>query len=88
MSGVPKDYVNDLMKGSSSTEIINEDFIRCLDDVSLFSFYETEPTGITGISSGLIVDKASAVLGKIRPAMNGLIADISPKSIKARGATL
>jgi hypothetical protein len=65
VSGVPKEYVHDLTKGSSSTEIINEDFVRFLDGVSLFSFYETLPMKIGGVSSGLIVDKHSAVLGRL-----------------------
>ncbi|KAB5566796.1 NACHT and WD domain protein, partial [Coniochaeta sp. 2T2.1] len=63
VSGVPKDYVHDLTKGASSTEVINEDFVRFIDDVSLFSFYESLPMKIGGVSSGLIVEKSSAVLG-------------------------
>lgn len=65
VSGVmsPRHYVNDLMTGSSSIQTINDDFGRIAHDMPIFSFYETLRTSI-GVTSSLIVDKSSAVLGK------------------------
>ncbi|OIW25313.1 hypothetical protein CONLIGDRAFT_622861 [Coniochaeta ligniaria NRRL 30616] len=75
VSGAPKDYVYDLTKGASSAEVINEDFVRFIDDISLFSFYETLPMKIGGVSSGLIVDKSSAVLGSKKERQNLMMAN-------------
>lgn len=55
--------MTDLTSGSTSTQTINEDFPQYTGQVSLFSFYETLPMSLGGISSGLVVDKNSAVLG-------------------------
>lgn len=56
-------YITDLMKGSTSAQLINEDFEKYASNLSVFSFYETLRMSI-GISSLLIVEKSSAVLGK------------------------
>lgn len=73
VSGVmsPRHYVNDLMTGSSSIQTINDDFGRIAHDMPIFSFYETLRTSI-GVTSSLIVDKSSAVLGKSHPLKNDL----------------
>lgn len=56
-----REYVKDLTTGSTSAYLINNDFARYVDDLTIYSFCETLPT-ISG-SSGLIVDKASSILG-------------------------
>lgn len=55
-------YITDLMTGSTSTQLINEDFGRYASELPVFSFYEILRTSL-GISSCVIVDKSSAVLG-------------------------
>ncbi|ROV92565.1 hypothetical protein VMCG_08917 [Cytospora schulzeri] len=64
VSGVlsQRHYITDLMTGSTSAQLINEDFGRYANDLPVFSFYETLRTSI-GISSCVIVDKSSAILG-------------------------
>lgn len=57
-----RDYINDLAKGSASSQAINEEFTRHAGDLEIYSFYETLPTSL-GVSSSLIVDRESAVLG-------------------------
>lgn len=54
-----KSYVNDLEKGSISTQFINDEFRNAYQDIHLWSFFETLPT--TGL--GMIVERESAVLG-------------------------
>jgi hypothetical protein len=56
-----REYIKDLTSGSASTQLINNDFARYAEDLTVYSFCETLPT-ITG-SSGLIVEKTSAILG-------------------------
>lgn len=65
VSGVlsPRHYITDLMTGSTSAQLINEDFGRCAGDLPVFSFYETLRMSL-GVTSCVIVDKSSAVLGK------------------------
>lgn len=58
----PRHYITDLMTGSTSVQLINEDFGRYARELPVFSFYETSRTNL-GISSSIIVDKSSAVLG-------------------------
>lgn len=58
-----REYIDDLTIGSKSTQLINEEFKSSLENLSVFSFYETLPTSI-GMSSTIIVDKDSAVLGE------------------------
>ncbi|KAI0015721.1 hypothetical protein F4780DRAFT_50133 [Xylariomycetidae sp. FL0641] len=60
VSGVlsPRQYVADLITGSTSAQLINEDFGKHAHDLPIFSFYET-----LRMSPGLIVAKHSAVLG-------------------------
>ncbi|KAI1501045.1 hypothetical protein F5X99DRAFT_418835 [Biscogniauxia marginata] len=48
----------DLMTGSTSAQLINEDFGKFAHDLPIFSFYETLPMSI-----GLIVQKHLAILG-------------------------
>ncbi|KAH9905950.1 NACHT and WD domain protein [Xylariomycetidae sp. FL2044] len=57
-----RDYIRDLTSGSISTQLINDEFWKCARDLHIFSFYETLPTRL-GISSSLIVEKDSAILG-------------------------
>lgn len=56
-------YIDDLTIGSKATQLINEEFASCIASLPIFSFYETLQTSI-GVSSTIIVDKDSAVLGK------------------------
>ena len=65
MSGImsSRHYISDIMTGSSSTQLINEDFGKYGSDLPIFSFYETLQMKL-GISSSLIVEKSSAILGK------------------------
>ena len=53
-----KAYVGDLVPGSMSIQLINDEFRNAYQSVQLWSFYETITT-----SMGLIVDKESAVIG-------------------------
>lgn len=64
VSGIlsPRRYITDLMTGSTSTQLINEDFARYASELPVFSFYETLRM-IIGVTSGMIVNKSSAVLG-------------------------
>lgn len=55
-------YLADLTTGSTSIELINEDFRKYADDLHIFSFFETLRMSL-GVTSGLIVEKESAVLG-------------------------
>lgn len=57
-------YVTDLLPGSTSAQLINEDFEKHAHDLPVFSFYETLRMSI-GVSSSVVVEKASAVLGKL-----------------------
>jgi len=60
-----REYVKDLTAGSTSTQLINDEFGKFAHELAIYSFYETLETKI-GVSSALIVDKTSAVLGKSR----------------------
>ncbi|KAK8013149.1 hypothetical protein PG991_009420 [Apiospora marii] len=64
MSGImsSRDYIRDLTSGSTSAGLINDSFGKVARDLPIFSFYETLHMSM-GISSGLIVGKASAILG-------------------------
>ncbi|KAK7997445.1 hypothetical protein PG989_005485 [Apiospora arundinis] len=57
-----RDYIRDLTSGSTSAQLINEDFGRCAHQLHIYSFYETLRTSL-GVSSTMIVEKDSAVLG-------------------------
>lgn len=59
----PRQYVNDIMTGSTSAQLINDAFEKQASELPVFSFYETLRMNL-GISSSLIVDKSSAVLGR------------------------
>lgn len=57
-----RDYVKDLTTGSSSAQLINEEFGKYAHDLPIFSFYETLRTNV-GLTSALVVKPDSAVLG-------------------------
>lgn len=68
VSGIPgisssKEYVKDLTVGSTSTKLINHEFGKFAHDLMIYSYYETQKTKL-GVTSGFIVDKESAVLGR------------------------
>ena len=58
-----RQYINDLFKGSSSIQIINDEFRMFADDLKIWTFYETLKTKLTATTSILVVDRDSAVLG-------------------------
>ncbi|KAI8623292.1 hypothetical protein F5Y19DRAFT_459069 [Xylariaceae sp. FL1651] len=58
-----RQYITDIFKGSPSLQIINDEFRAYTDKVQLWSFYETLKTKTSAVSSMLIVDRDSAVLG-------------------------
>ena len=60
-------YLDDIKVGSTSAQLINVEFSNCASDLPIFSFYETLQTKLA-ISTSLIVDKSSAILGKISAA--------------------
>jgi len=55
-------YISDLTTGSTSIQLINDDFGRYAHDLPIFTFYETLKMNL-GISSLMVVEKHSAVLG-------------------------
>lgn len=55
-------YITDITTSSISAQLINEDFGKHASDLPIFSFYETLQMKL-GISSSLIVEKSSAILG-------------------------
>lgn len=65
ISGVlsPRRYIADLMTGSTSAQLINEDFSKHATELPVFSFYETLRMSL-GVTSGMIVNKNSAILGR------------------------
>ncbi|KAI0158132.1 hypothetical protein GGR57DRAFT_500249 [Xylariaceae sp. FL1272] len=58
-----RQYIADIFKGSSSLQIINDEFRAYTDRLHLWTFYETLKTRVSATSSVLIVDRDSAVLG-------------------------
>jgi hypothetical protein len=56
-----REYIRDLKTGSVSAQLINNDFARYLEDLNVYSFYETLP--MISVSSTLVVGKDSAILG-------------------------
>jgi hypothetical protein len=60
-----RDYVEDLTAGSLSTQLINQEFAKCADHLIIYSFYETLEVSV-GVTSCIIVDKISAILGTSR----------------------
>ncbi|RFU24716.1 hypothetical protein B7463_g11619, partial [Scytalidium lignicola] len=56
-----REYINDITKGSTSAQLLNEDFGRYASNLRIYSFHETLPT--IGVSSSLIVGRDSAILG-------------------------
>ncbi|KAK8078925.1 hypothetical protein PG994_002732 [Apiospora phragmitis] len=57
-----RDYIRDITSGSTSAQLINKDFGRCAHQLHIYSFYETLRTNL-GVSTSLIVEKDSAILG-------------------------
>ncbi|KAE9364783.1 hypothetical protein N431DRAFT_489271 [Stipitochalara longipes BDJ] len=57
-----KQYITDLEKNSVSTQTVNDEFRHFADELMLYSFYETTKMNF-GVSSVLIVERDSAVLG-------------------------
>lgn len=57
-----REYVSELSKGSTSAQLINEDFGRHASSLRIYSFYETLEMNL-GFTSALIVEKDSAILG-------------------------
>jgi pimeloyl-ACP methyl ester carboxylesterase len=60
----PKPFVTDLLRGSDTTNLLNEEFRHVYQGMSLYSFVETVPM-TWHVGSGLIVERDSAVMGKI-----------------------
>lgn len=58
-----REYISEISQGSISAQIINSDFGRYASSLPIYSFYETLEMNL-GISSSLIVEKDSAVLGQ------------------------
>lgn len=58
-----REYLDDLTVGSTSTQLINEEFGYHAHDLPTYSYYETLPMHV-GVTSSIIVDKSSAILGK------------------------
>jgi triacylglycerol esterase/lipase EstA (alpha/beta hydrolase family) len=58
-----RQYITDLEKNSATTQVINDEFRNYADELGLWSFYETLKTSL-GISSAMIVERDSAVLGR------------------------
>lgn len=56
-------YITDITTDSESAQQVNEDFGKSASDLPIFSFYETLKMKL-GISSSLIVEKSSAILGR------------------------
>lgn len=57
-----KDYINDLIPNSGAIQAINDDFRHIVQNLQLWSFYESVKTNL-GVSQALIVEKDSAILG-------------------------
>lgn len=57
-------YITDITTGSTSAQLINEDFGKHASDLTIFSFYETLQMKL-GITSSMIVEKSSAILGRV-----------------------
>ncbi|OTA58875.1 NACHT and WD domain protein [Hypoxylon sp. EC38] len=64
LSGImsSRPYITDLTTGSTSAKLINDDFGKYANELPIFSFYETLGMNL-GVSSGLIVERSSAILG-------------------------
>ena len=60
----PKSFVTDLLRGSETTNILNEEFRHAYQGITVYSFVETVPMS-WHVGSGLIVERDSAVMGKI-----------------------
>lgn len=56
-------YIADLQRNSVSAQKINRDFEMYAQDVALWSFFETLKTSL-GVTSSMIVDRDSAILGR------------------------
>ncbi|KAI3327016.1 hypothetical protein HD806DRAFT_380060 [Xylariaceae sp. AK1471] len=58
-----KAFIQELMRNSDTLVAINEDFRHHVENLTLWSFHETEPTSLGPGKSSIIVDRSSAVLG-------------------------
>ncbi|KAK4151819.1 hypothetical protein C8A00DRAFT_35538 [Chaetomidium leptoderma] len=70
----PKQYVADIARSSGAVTVINDEFRFFADDLHIWSFYETIKTRV-GISSSMIVERSSAVIGHKTEVVNPLNAD-------------
>ncbi|CAM1506290.1 Fc.00g059310.m01.CDS01 [Cosmosporella sp. VM-42] len=62
-SSISRLYIGDLQPDSGSIQSINDDFRHYSDNLSLWSFYETQKLSLGRFLSKVIVDHESAVLG-------------------------
>ncbi|KAL8756040.1 MAG: hypothetical protein Q9199_003214 [Rusavskia elegans] len=69
-----KDYINDLIPNSGAIQAINDDFRHIVQNLHLWSFYESVKTNL-GVSQALIVEKDSAILGLPKERVQLLNAD-------------
>ena len=60
----PRAYIADLEKNSPTLQVITDEFVKYADILQIWSFYETLKTKITAISSVMIVEPKSAILGR------------------------
>ncbi|KAI0537078.1 hypothetical protein GGR58DRAFT_361265 [Xylaria digitata] len=68
-------FLGDLQQESPAIEAINDEFRHYVDQVDLFSFFETKATSILGMGEKFIVKRTSAVMGYPRERTFGLNAD-------------
>ncbi|KAL2036977.1 hypothetical protein N7G274_010262 [Stereocaulon virgatum] len=64
LSGGARPFVTDLHRDSLAIQSINDEFPHCCQDLRLFSFYETLPTGY-GVGTSIIVGRDLATLGYV-----------------------
>lgn len=64
VSPISKPFLADVASKSISAQRIDDDFVRYTNGLSILSFYETLPMSIGGLSTVLVVDKASASIGR------------------------
>jgi hypothetical protein len=57
-----RSYISNLERNSELLAMMNDEFRHYAQDLTLYSYYETEETSL-GVRSTMIVEKASAVLG-------------------------
>ena len=67
-------FITNLERRSELITILNDSFRHYVDDLFLYSFYETQPTNLK-VRTAMIVEKDSAVLGYPREKSQPLNAD-------------